>query len=103
MLRGVVTLLVVLPLLMPPGMCICQFVHKGRPAAVPNGLVGQDTAATADPDEPAECCFRCARSKSRSSGQTEPRGQPAPEQGRSSTPTSPDDPCCPVVKTGAWS
>jgi hypothetical protein len=97
MLRGLATVLVVVPLLMPPGMCICQVVRKVEAAT----SSGAHQKGAAEPDAPPACCRHCARSKARPDA--EPGDQRGPEPDHCPTPNSPDNPCCPIVKAGAWS
>lgn len=56
MLRSVVTFLVAVPMLMPPGMCICQFAPTGKASAVTRSEVGQQRVGhTADSRTDCRC------------------------------------------------
>lgn len=63
MLRTVVTLLVVVPLLMPPGMCICQFAPNATAAAGTGGRTERGLRAghTAAPHSDCRCDSCCNR------------------------------------------
>jgi len=55
MLRVVLTLLVGLPMLVPPGTCVCEFVRCSR--GLPTPTVNVETA-TVEAHEPGCCCKR---------------------------------------------
>lgn len=59
MFRSLVTLLVALPMLMPPGMCICQFAPTGKVSAAPPSWAGQRPVGHTS-NSRAECrCNSC--------------------------------------------
>jgi hypothetical protein len=95
MLRGVATLLVVLPLLMPPGVCTCRFAHAGEPAAPADGHTGGATDPADHEEGPGECSSCCTRSKL---PHGKPDGRPDSRQDRSPQPTAPHAPGCPAAK-----
>lgn len=87
MLRRLMVILLALPMLMPPGICICQF----QPTFVTASSSSEDT------EEPVVCCRKCGRAKcdhqkNTSSGQT-----PARSDDSDPSPQSPDHaPGCPA-------
>lgn len=71
--RGLVSLLIALPLLMPPGMCVCQFLacerpSPARPAAVGLNRSSSPTASESDSPAPPSGCACSARQAAQSSG-----------------------------------
>lgn len=70
MLRALVLLLLLPPMLLPPGMCICQFVPAENVPASPIAAAPKSVAAHAGarPDCPCESCRERAASVSRDEG-----------------------------------
>src|SRR5262245_60997018 len=102
MLRAAVSILVGLPLLVPPGMCICQIVAPARHVPPPPSDAQQAAAHT--PGRPKahgnDCsCRKCAQkrhradaSAARSQAVRHAPGAPAP---------SDRGPCCPALQPSA--
>lgn len=83
MFRALVLLLLLPLLLLPPGMCICQFVPIGKaspvPTSAPRATVGQ--AAEPRPDCTCDSCHRSQAAAAPERGDdrpTQPPGGPAP-------------------------
>lgn len=93
-MRSLVLLLVGLPLLMPPGMCVCQLVPCGSAQAAP---VATATAPT--PPAPEECCCKKRAAAAPTTGDKAGAwSQSSPDRHH---PTSPDSgkhqPGCPAA------
>lgn len=106
MLRVLLTILVGLPMLMPPGMCICQFVPCGRAATDETRLpLSADGAAMVGADSGPSC--GCVHRRSRSQQAKQEFGKPG---GLESIPVDPPSPWplpgqhapgCPAAMTAA--
>ena len=60
MVRAVVTFLVAVPMLMPPGMCICQFAPTGMAAAGTRTIAARAPAVAHSSDAGRNCrCDSC--------------------------------------------
>lgn len=71
MFRSLVTLLVALPMLMPPGMCICQFAPTGKVSASPPSWAGQrQTDHTTD--SRVDCRCDSCRERAAATGEDRP-------------------------------
>ena len=57
-LRQLLALIVGLPMLMPPGMCVCQFMPCNNAS---NGYVRTSYVSTGDPDKCCKCSSRSDR------------------------------------------
>ena len=79
MLRTVVTFLVAVPLLMPPGMCICQFAPTARASTPTRSGGGAGHTADARPDCRCDSCReRAAPAGLPCRGEED---QPSPDEG----------------------
>src|SRR6266852_5182234 len=97
MLRALLCFLVTLQMLMPPGFCVCHFVH-GCPATTPVQPVSPDS------EQPLTCCCGCRNNKVEAKAASVQRDdQPVLLGSRSSglpTPTDrPHAPGCPALQT----
>jgi hypothetical protein len=98
MFRAVVTLLVTLPMLMPPGMCICQFVPIGTTHAGP--LPVRTVSHDADAGRHCTCVTCQTREQDPSAGeQSRDCGHPARPCGDGPSPPVPGKhwPGCPAA------
>lgn len=90
MVRRVIVVLLVLPMLMPPGMCICQFQAPFMAA------FAAAASPSKDAEEPAACCRKCGRAKCRHQQQA-PTQQTGGQPSDDSRPESPEHaPGCPA-------
>lgn len=98
MFRAAVTFLVALPLLMPPGMCICQFARLSR--SHPSSLsFGMPPAGTPTRAGCGQCsCF--ARSENHVHVEDD---RPDADLDSCPQPVSRHEPGCPAVNTVDWS
>lgn len=96
MIRPVLSLLAVLPMLMPPGMCLCQFV--------PARAGGSGTSPSPTPAEARhadDCrCESCRTSDAPSAPADDTRTNHQPTDGSRPAPR-PGWPCCPVALNAA--
>ena len=101
MFRALASLLVALPLLMPPGMCVCQFGPLG-----PVTAAASESAARPDGACPAGdrgCCgHRKAAVKRKADGNDRPISSRLPVPGRGEgvpdRPDRPHEPGCPALR-----
>lgn len=87
MFRALVLLLILPPLLIPPGMCICQFVPIGKASAAPTPSPHASVGQAAGPR--SDCtCDSCRRSRTAAVPErgddrpTPPPGGPVPVPGK---------------------
>lgn len=96
MIRPVLSLLAVLPMLMPPGMCLCQFVpaRAGGSGALPSPVPAPTRVGTRHGD----CCRceSCRTSDTPSALADDTRTNHQPTDGPRPAPR-PGWPCCPAV------
>lgn len=78
MFRTVVTFLVAVPLLMPPGMCICQFAPTGKAFAATRPEADRHPHVAPASDSRSDCCCDSCRERATDAGLT------AGSEGRSS-------------------
>lgn len=81
MLRALVLLLMLPPMLLPPGMCVCQFVPVGTVPAPLSASRDRELSASHDANPRADCT--CASCRSRAGA--------APSEGGDNAPTPRDD------------
>lgn len=96
--RTVVTILTALLMLMPPGMCVCQFTPV-RPVCPPP--MGRTVATARDEERSSKCSSCCSRSNPKA-----PVGggeRAAADRDHGPRPNLPHDPGCPALKTVDWS
>jgi hypothetical protein len=85
MLRALVSFLVAAPLLMPPGMCLCQF--DLRACLAPHG---DECSALTPESHPTDCCdCRHRRAEGRTCTRDKQGRQASDSSGRRSTPPKP--------------
>ncbi len=80
MVRTVVTILVAVPLLMPPGMCLCQFAPAGHVFATTWAEATRQEHAAHTPGSRPDC--RCDSCRERAVGPDLPagsQGRPSPD------------------------
>lgn len=109
MLRTIVTVLVGLPLLMPPGMCVCQFGSRRYAAATVPTASGQGGTASVQGRVPVKasprkciCCKNCGRAIDESSAAMHSCGSDRgieSDQDRSTPVEDRHAPGCPALKT----
>ena len=89
MFRVLVLLLILPPMLMPPGMCICQFVQIGNVPAAPVSALPdrQSSVGHASSPRPDCACDSCRRARTASAGPG--RGDDQPTQPPSERPSGP--------------
>jgi hypothetical protein len=85
MFRAVVTVLVAVPMLMPPGMCLCQFAPAGTTAAGTRSAAARTSVPGHSPGDGRDCrCDSCRGQALTLGGQeSAPAGPPThPEPGK---------------------
>lgn len=78
MLRALVLLLMLPPMLMPPGMCICQFVPTGTASAPPSASPVRELSASHDTNPRADCTCASCRSQAGAALPADSDNQPSP-------------------------
>lgn len=96
-MRTLVSILTVLPLLMPPGMCVCQFVKPGTPPAGTGGDRGARLVPAPQHDGEQAKCHSCPCHSKTSAVAARPGTVPGSGRPKPNDPAH--EPGCPALKT----